>query len=67
MDHVPALALLGLLTTSNLNVRFFQVLNTELLFEAVAVTNKTVMASDNLGQIVATAIRTAFTEMRVAV
>ncbi|WP_127091702.1 thiamine pyrophosphate-binding protein, partial [Lacticaseibacillus rhamnosus] len=67
MDHVPVLALLGQVTTSNLNEGFFQEVNTPKLFDDVAVYNKTVMASDNLGQIVDTAIRTAFTEKGVAV
>lgn len=67
MDHVPVLALLGQVTTSNLKVGFFQEVNTHRLFEVVAVTNKTVMASDNLGQIESTAIRTAFTEKGVSV
>jgi len=56
MDHVPVLALLGQVTTSNLNEGFFQEVNTPKLFDDVAVYNKTVMA-----------IRTAFTEKGVAV
>lgn len=67
MDHAPVLALLGQVTTSNLNEGFFQEVNTPKLFDDVAVYNKTVMASDNLGQIVDTAIRAAFTEKGVAV
>ena len=58
------LALLGQVTTSNMNEGFFQRSEYTEAFDDVAVYNKTVMASDNLGQIVDTAIRTAFTERR---
>ncbi|MFT8593325.1 MAG: pyruvate oxidase [Bifidobacterium sp.] len=67
MDHVPVLALLGQVTTGDINEGYFQEVNTPKLFDDVAVFNKTISASDNLGKIVDSAIRAAMTKKGVAV
>lgn len=67
MDVVSVLALLGQVSTSNLNEGFSVEVYTGVLSDDVAVYNKTVLACDNLGQIVDTAIATASTEKGVLV
>ncbi|MFT8358917.1 pyruvate oxidase [Bifidobacterium aquikefiri] len=67
MDHVPVLALLGQVTTKDINEGYFQEVNTPKLFDDVAVFNKTISASDNLGKVVDSAIRAAMTKKGVAV
>lgn len=67
MDHAPVLALLGQVTTDNLNEDYFQEVNTPTLFDDVAVFNRTISTVDNLAEVVDQAIRSAYEYKGVAV
>ncbi|MBZ2406292.1 MAG: pyruvate oxidase [Liquorilactobacillus hordei] len=67
MDHVPVLALLGQVTSTSLNEGYFQEVNTEKLFDDVAVFNRTISAVDNLPEVIDQAIRSAYENKGVAV
>lgn len=67
MNGVPILALVGQVTTDNLNTSYFQEVDTKAVFEDVAVYNKTINSAKTLPEVVDEAIRTAYKESGVAV
>lgn len=67
MDHAPVLALLGQVTTNDLNEGYFQEINTPKLFDDVAVFNRTITSPDNLAEVLDEAIRSAYEHRGVAV
>ena len=66
-DHVPILALIGQVPTSNMNTSYFQEMNENPMFADVSVYNRTVMTAEQLPGVVDEAIRQAYAHQGVAV
>lgn len=67
MDHVPVLALIGQVASSQMNYNYFQELNENPMFADVSVYNRTVMTPASLPHVVDEAIRQAYEHNGVAV
>lgn len=66
-DHVPVLALIGQVSTTLMNMDYFQELPENPIFADVAVYNRTVMTAEQLPAVVDAAIRHAYDRQGVAV
>lgn len=67
MDHVPVLAIIGQVGTSDMNWDSFQELNENPMFADVSAYNRTVMTAASLPHVIDEAIRRAYKENGVAV
>ncbi|MGM0238267.1 pyruvate oxidase [Enterococcus sp. AZ103] len=67
MDHVPVVALLGQVASTQMNYNSFQELNENPMFADVSVYNRTVMTPESLPHVVDEAIKAAYQNNGVAV